>query len=97
MIVPISRLSVPRNDEGVSLKWFPQTPGHGAARVWPQYGRIRGVQSSLKSQTALARGLSALPSIEPMAYRAKAAATSPSTRSMTPPWPGMMLPESFTP
>ena len=33
----------------------------------------------------------------PITYRVKAAATSPSTRSMTPPWPGMMWLESLTP
>ena len=37
------------------------------------------------------------PQAQPMRYRAKAAATSPSTRSMTPPWPGIRFPESLTP
>ncbi len=96
MIVPISRLSVLKKAESVSFKSLPQTPGHGAAAsVAPSTSDANRANPWLSPQIAnsACAGLSALPSIEPMTYRAKAAATSPSTRSMTPPCPGMILPE----
>ncbi len=68
----------------------------------PIQGRTRGPGTSTTPLVAYAgnrpvAGRSTPPTRAPIRYRANAAATSPSTRSMTPPWPGMIVPESFLP
>ncbi len=67
------------------------------ANPWLVIGANRSVGRHRQPPTSPEAGLSALPNSTPITYRVKAAATSPSTRSMTPPWPGMMWLESLTP